>query len=367
VRRRTWALTAATVLVVASGTGGMVAVTSGKGGAASAAQEPLPDTATVERGKLSDVVSLDGTLTHRARLDGSPYAAINQAVGTYTRLPEVGDRIGCGDVLYRVDDKPVLLLCGAVPTYRALSIGAVGQDVRQLNRNLHRLGYDVAARAHLDPRSRVFTGRTEAALEELEGDRGLDVTGAFGVDAAVFLPEAVRIAKVTAELGGVARPGGQVLQATSDTLEVQASLDPSQQGEVRKGDRARITLPGNKSVTGRVVGFGRVAEAPAGQDRSAANATIPAQISLDQPQQARGLDQAPVEVDVNTVGVDNALSVPVTAIVGKSGGGYAVEAVHDDGRRQLVAVRLGLFDTTAGRVQVGGDIHEGDHVVVPSS
>jgi hypothetical protein len=364
VSRRTWALLAAGVLV-ATTAGGVVAMT-GANGASTASKLPRPDTATVERGTLSDMVSMDGILTHRARPDGSPYVAINRARGTYTMLPESGDRVGCGGVFYRVDDKPVLLLCGTVPTYRALGIGAVGQDVRQLNRNLHLLRYDAAAHVHIDPRDRVFTGKTKAALEALQHDRGVHVNGELDIAAAVFLPEAVRIAKVTGELGGEAEPGGAVVQATSDRLEVQVSLDPSQQGEVMKGDRARITLPGNRSVTGRVEGFGRVAEAPAGQNGSAANATIPAHISLDQWQQARGLDQAPVQVDISTLGVENALSVPVTAIVGKSGGGYAVESFSGNGRRQLVAVRLGLFDTTAGRVQVDGDLREGDHVVVPS-
>jgi multidrug efflux pump subunit AcrA (membrane-fusion protein) len=64
--------------------------------------------------------------------------------------------------------------------------------------------------------------------------------------------------------------------------------------------------------------------------------------------------------------VENALSVPLTAIVGRSGGGFAVEVVRNGGRRDLVAVELGLFDDVAGRVQVEGDLHEGDRVVVPS-
>ncbi len=66
------------------------------------------------------------------------------------------------------------------------------------------------------------------------------------------MPESVRIAEVTGELGGSARPGAQVLYATSDTPEVQVDLDPSQQGEVKKGDRAQITLP--ESVTGKWTG-----------------------------------------------------------------------------------------------------------------
>ena len=80
----------------------------------------------------------------------------------------------------------------------------------------------------------------------------------------------------------------------------------------------------------------------------------------------RRLDQAPVRAEITTEGVADVLSVPVTAIVGRSGGGFAVEVVRDDGRRELVSVRLGLFDTTAARVQVEGEVRDGDHVVVPS-
>jgi len=156
------------------------------------------------------------------------------------------------------------------------------------------------------------------------------------------------------------------LTATSDTLQVQMNLDPSQQGEVKTGDRAQITLPGNTAVTGRVVAFGRVAQTLAGQGSQRADATIPTFISVDDPARAAGLDQAPVQVDITTEGVDSALSVPVTALVGRSGGGYAVEVVRAGGRRELVAVTLGLFDTGNGRVQVDGQLGENDLVVVPS-
>ena len=50
------------------------------------------------------------------------------------------------------------------------------------------------------------------------------------------------------------------MQATSDTLVVQVNLEASQQGEVSVGDRARITLPGNRSVTGKVQRLGSVAQ-----------------------------------------------------------------------------------------------------------
>ena len=363
MRRKAWVVAAAVVLAAAAGTGGLVVASSGTE-PTSAGQELPANTATVDQGELSAMVSLDGILTYRARSDGSPYSAINRAGGIYTELPEEGDRVDCGDVFYRVDDHPVLLLCGTVPAYRDVAIGHQGNDVRQLNRNLHELGYD--AGGDIDSRDSDFTSKTEEALKKLQHDKGSDATGALEIDDAVFLPDSARIAKVTGELGGSAQPGGQVAEATSDTLEVHVSLDASQQGVLKEGDRAQITLPDNKSVTGRVDRLGRVAQAPSGPNADAGGATIPAYISLDDPEEARGLDEAPVQVEITSAGVKGALSVPVTALVGMSGGGFAVEVVRDDGQRELVAVGLGLFDTSAGRVEVEGDVAEGDQLVVPS-
>ena len=363
MRRSHWALAAAAVLVAA--TCGVVAISGGKHSTA-AARAPAADTVKVEEGELSAMVSQGGTLTYRARSDGSPFLVINRARGVYTDLPDSGDEVGCGGVLYRVDDRPVVLLCGTVPAYRPLHVGSKGRDVRQLNRNLHQLGYDADAHVRIEPGDNAFTSKTTQALRVLQRKNGVGATGRLATEDAVFLPAAVRIAKVTGQFGGSAGPGAPVLSATSDTLHVQVNLEPSQQGEVKKGDRAQITLPGNTQVMGRVAGFGRVAQTPAGQGGQAADATIPTFISLDDPARAGGLDQAPVEVDITTKGVDSALSVPVTALVGRSGGGFAVEVVRAGERRELVAVKLGLFDTGGGRVQVEGDLRAGDSVVVPS-
>ena len=180
VKRKTWVLAGAAVLVAATVTGGVV-VMSGAEQATPAAQEPPANTAKVEQGKLSAMVSLDGTLTYRARSDGSPYSVINQARGIYTELPEDGDKVGCGDVLYRVDDNPVLLLCGTVPAYRDLHT-AMRARTSVSSTGTCTLGYDA-------PRRRRFTAKTEKALKELQRDKGFDVTGALALGDAVFLPE----------------------------------------------------------------------------------------------------------------------------------------------------------------------------------
>jgi multidrug efflux pump subunit AcrA (membrane-fusion protein) len=362
--RRSWLLAGAVVLVALVATGGVLAM-SGAKQATAAGKEPSVRTATVERGTLSDQISQAGTLTYRARPDGSSYTVFDRARGTYTKLPTSGDQVDCGSTLYRVNNQPVLLLCGSTPAYRSLSEGASGPDVVEFNTNLLRLGY--ATRAQLNPSSDSFSAATAAALQKLQAKLGEDPTGSLALGQVVFLPESLRIATVSGELGASAQPGAQVLSATSDTLEVQLALDPSQQGSVKRGDRALITLPSNTSVTGHVDRLGRVAHAPAGHNASAGGATIPVSIGLENPEQARGLDQAPVQVNITTRGVNDALNVPVTAIVGRSGGGFAVEVVRADGQRELVAVKLGLFDSAGGRVQVEGNLHVGERVVVPSS
>jgi peptidoglycan hydrolase-like protein with peptidoglycan-binding domain len=319
---------------------------------------------TVTRGDLAAVVSATGTLTYAARPDGAPYTVINGAAGVYTRLPESGDEIDCGDELYRVDNRPVVLLCGSVPMYRQLALGVAGPDVRQLHRNLHNLGADAAAGVGIDPDGTAFTTATEQAVEALQARSGLPRDGTLGTADVVFAPTAIRVAKARAEIGAAARAGAPVMTATSDRLHVRVNLEAAQQGEVHRGDRVRIGLPGNRPVAGRVAGFGRIAQAE--QGAPPASATIPTFITLDDPGKARGLDLAPVAVDITTDGVTDVLSVPVTALVGRSGGGYGVEVIREDGRRELVAVTLGLFDTGGGRVEVDGKLLEGDAVAVPS-
>jgi hypothetical protein len=73
-------------------------------------------------------------------------------------------------------------------------------------------------------------------------------------------------------------------------------------------------------------------------------------------------------VGITTATVPNALVVPVTALLARSAGGYAVEVVGPGGRNHLVPVALGLFDDAKGLVQVTGSaLAAGQAVVVPTT
>lgn len=269
--------------------------------------------------------------------------------------------VKCGRVLYWVGDEPVLLICGGRPFYRDLWRGRDGWDVKILNQNLRDLGY--ATRDQIADGEDEFTAETADALAELQEARGADDTGVLRVGGAVVLPGPVRITSVTAQLGGRAVPGGPAATAAGTRREVAVALNAAQQAQVKVGDRAQVTLPDNRVTPGRVSRIGSVATA--GKDGS--GATVPVYLTLDRPADAGTLDAAPVQVRITTAGVKNALIVPVTALVGQGGGGFAVERVDAAGRRETVPVRLGLFDDAAGTVQVSGALAAGDRVVVPSS
>jgi hypothetical protein len=381
----TWVLTAAAALAAVTATGAVI-VKSGAKQHIPAAQQPPADTAHVEQRTLSAIVSEPGTLTYRARSDGSPYLVINQARGTYTKLPAPGQVISQGQVLYRVNDGPVILLNGSTPAYRNLSAGATGPDVAELNADLVALGYAISSQ--LRPGSASFGSATTAALEKLQAALGVSQTGTLTLGQAVFEPNAVRVTSVSAGLGVSAQTGGTVMEGTSTTHQVQVALDASQQSNLAVGDKVTITLPNNHTTPGVVSSVGAVASCPSSSESGVSisgsvppgtdtcssggsgstTPTITVEVTPSDPAATGEWDQAPVQVGITTARVPSAMVVPVTSLLARSGGGYAVEVVGPDARNHLVPVSLGLFDDADGLVQVAGSgLAAGQEVVVPAT
>jgi hypothetical protein len=385
VRRKTWALAAAAVLAVATATGG-VAVMSGAEQATAAARQLPVGTAQVERRTLSAMVSQAGTLTYKARSDGSPYSVINQTRGTYTKLPTIGQVISQGHVLYRVNDRPVVLLHGLTPAYRTLSAGANGPDVAELNADLLALGYATPAQLH--PRSAFFGSATTTAVEKLQATLGVTQNGTLALGQAVFEPSALRVTSVSAQVGGISHAGETVMQGTSTIRQVQVALSASEQTTMEVGDKVSITLPNNRTTPGFVSSVATVASCPSSSGPGGSNSgsaapgtdtcssdgsgsitpTISVDVSFSDPAATGKWDQAPVQVGITTASVPDALVVPVTALLARAGGGYAVEVVGARASSHLVPVSLGLFDDAGGLVQVTrSGLAAGQEVVVPST
>jgi hypothetical protein len=360
--RRARALTAAAVLLLAAITALVVVDPFGGAARSTSVQDNSYPTGlvAVRRGALSSQVTGVGTLGYSAGPGGSPYGIVNQAGGHVTTLPTVGQVIAQGQVLYRVDNHPVVLLDGATPAYRALSQGEKGPDVRELNTDL--VALELASRQQLDPSSDNFSAATATALARLQARLGVDQTGTLPLGEAVFLPGPVRITDVTATLGTSAGVDTAIAHATSTRRQVQVNIPATEQSGLRAGDRVLITLPNYKDTAGVVTQVGTVANGS-----GSASPTIPVTIKLLDPRSAGSLDQAPVRVQITTAGVSNALIVPVTALLAQTGGAYAVETIDAHGIHHLVPVTLGLFDDADGLVQVSGDLHPGQQVVIPAT
>ncbi len=315
---------------------------------------------TVAEQSLSSQQQVSGTLGY-----AGSYDVVNQAQGTFTWLPGVGQVIRAGQVLYRVSNSPVVLLYGTTPLYRALSEGMSGPDVKQLNANLVRLRYATAG--ELDPTSDYFGSETAYALEQLQKALALSETGTLPLGQAIFEPGALRITQVSPALGTSAG-GGPVAQATSTRREVTVDLDATQQAEVAVGDKVTITLPDDSTTPGVVTSVGKVATTPSDNGGGGGNPTVTVEIAPTHPAATGQLDQAPVEVAITTASVKHALVVPVDALLALANGGYVVEVVASGGVHSLVPVSLGLFDDADGLVQVmGSGLAAGEHVVVPGS
>jgi hypothetical protein len=373
-RSRRWLVIVGAVLVfIAAGALTVVigVFDSGMGNGSPSDNGSATSLAMVQRRSLSRQTQFNGTLGY-----AGSYTVTAQAQGTVTWLPKLGQVIHHGQVVYRVDQTPVVLLYGSIPAYRTLAEGAnaadrSGADVAQLNHDLVALGY--VDRSDVDSNWDAFNWATRVGVERLQAHLGVDQTGELSLGDAVFLPTAARVTALQASLGAPAT--GPVLSASSTARTVSVALAPDLQSDLKKGDRVTITLPDGSSTPGRVTSVGTVATAPSNSSGGSggpggpdSGPTIPVHIRPTHPRAAGSLDQALVEVSITGQTVQNVLAVPVAALLARSSGGYAVEVVSGDGMHLLVGVTPGLFDDEAGMVQVSGPgLAAGQRVVVPGN
>lgn len=387
-RRRWWLLAVVVVVAVAVVVGVVDPFAASHSTSGGVRDNAYPTSvATVTRRDLSSQTEVAATLGYAGSYSvafagggsgspGSSAGGSSGGSGTFTELPSVGQVVSEGQVLYRVDNNPVVLLYGSTPAYRSLSEGAAasdvtGPDVEELNADLVALGYVTSS--ELSPTSDQFGYWTKVGVEKLQAALGVTQTGTLALGQAVFLPTAARVTAVSASLGGSAQPGATVLQATSTTRQVSIALDASQQSEVAAGDKVTITLPNNQTTPGVISSVGTVAttSSSSGSGGSSGSGsstpTITVLVKPSDPAATGSWDQAPVNVTITTSTVSNVLVVPTDALLAEAGGRYAVEVVEPSGVHHLVDVTLGTFDDANGLVQVSGTgLAAGQHVVVPN-
>ncbi len=285
---------------------------------------------------------------------GQPVIALSAApAGTFTWVAEEGEIIEQGDVLYRVDNRPTVLLYGETPTYRAMGPGDEGADVAQLQAALIDLGL-----APGDLPIGTFDDATLEAVVPWQLSTGAHPDGVVNMGEVVFLPDSLRVGEVVASTGDTAIHGSPVIMTSASSTFVTVELATSDQSLVEVGDTVEVELPDEVVVAGTVTSIGTVA-----QTNQAGESFFEMIVTIKDPEATLGLDEAPVDVDIVSDSASDVLAVPVTALLALAEGGYAVEVV-DNGSTYLVGVETGLF--ADGLVEVtGSGLSAGVLVVVP--
>jgi peptidoglycan hydrolase-like protein with peptidoglycan-binding domain len=313
----------------------------------------------------TDIVSrqqLSGTLTY-----AGSYTVVNQAgPGVFTNLPALGAVLTRGQVVYRVDGRPIPLFYGDAPEWRPLSAGvADGTDNYELQANLIALGFAPSVlRA-----DNTFDWFTAQAVRSWQTSLGLPQTGVVRPGDVIYMPGAIRVTTVEPSVGMFAQPGQPVLEATSTQHTVIVELNVALESLVNVGNAVTISLPdGKTTAAGTVTSIGTIATAPTGgnQNGPPQAATVTVTIALTDPSAGGTLDQAPVSVGIAGDTHKAVLAVPVTALLAQPDGKYAVEVVNNASRHSVI-VTTGLFDDR-GLVEVTStELREGMLVEVPTT
>lgn len=353
LRDRRWMATRVGIPVAVVAVGVPIGLVATGGSDAQAAEgDGATTTTAIERRDLVDRETFSGTLGY-----GDARSVVNGLDGTITGVADEGAVRERGEVLYRVDEQPVVLMYGATPAYRAMREGDEGADVLQLERNLVELGFDPDGDIEVDEE---FDWATGQAVRDWQEALGVDETGQVELGQVVFLNGPRRVGVIQGTVGSSARMGGTVMETTSTARTVTVQLDARRQDLVAEGDVERVTLPGGDTVDAEVSEVGKVASAADAE----ADPTITVTMKLASAKGVSALDEAPVDVDISAERAEDALSVPVTALLALAGGGYGLEVEEADETR-IVAVEIGLF--ADGYVQVSGDgLDQGTTVVVPA-
>lgn len=269
--------------------------------------------------------------------------------GVITRVPEPGEVLERGDAAWDVDGHagPAVIF-GGLPQWRRIDSSADdGADILQLEYNLAMLGFDPG------PVDEEYDSDTREAIKDWQESRGLDRTGIVEVGDLVVVPDPVRVDEVKLPVG--AEAAGAVLTVTDldQVVTIDAEIDELDLFEV--GGSVLVEMPDDRRVPGTVIDIAKTATADA-----EGSVTVEITLSLDQPEPS--FVAAPVTVVVQKTRADDAVVVPIRALLALAEGGYAVEKVTAAGST-LVPVELGEFGD--GVVQITSDsIVDGDTVVV---
>jgi peptidoglycan hydrolase-like protein with peptidoglycan-binding domain len=182
-------------------------------------------TVPVRKQTLSAEVVTRGTVRHRSPVKVNLAASALKPSGTalVTLAPQKGTQLDEGKVALATGGRPVFVLAGTVPAFRDLTIGTSGDDVRQLEAALKRLGFDPGA---LDGLFDAATATAVGAWYTKAGWTPFAPTDAqrLAVAGAADAASKAKQARLQSEVA-VARPGSTPAEAQLLTRAVELARE----------------------------------------------------------------------------------------------------------------------------------------------
>jgi peptidoglycan hydrolase-like protein with peptidoglycan-binding domain len=273
--------------------------------------------------------------------------------GIITEVVATSGLVTADSILLRIDERPVVLIPGNVPAFRALGVGSTGRDVAALQLSLASLGYEVDAT--LTRYSKV----TAAAVKRWQKTLGMGQTGVVALGDVVFVSESALRAPLrwtdAVFVGARVAPGTPILErlVARPTLTIEfggsppTQLEPGVAGDATfpNGAHRAIILGPIQSDLGRVW----AALEPAGGDLCQAAECLDLV-------PAAGV--TPLDVTFTLVPETTGPLVPVAALQSAAAG--QVFVVLPNGQRRTVTVRV----ASGGSAIVDG-ITVGEEILLP--
>lgn len=308
---------------------------------------------------------LESTILTRARVipgdtfTVQPTSATGRSIVT-APPPESGASIAQGDVILEVSGQPVIALAGDIPSYRDLSMGVVGRDVAQLQKNLQSLGFP-----NRDPAG-TFGRSTETALDAFFTSMGYPAAATLQSSQVVFLPSfPARVTSVSVRVGSDIT--GPAMTLSTGKLTVVAAVNPDVAAQLQPGTRAKIYA----EVTGDEA-HGAIAaiqdSPPVAYGEVKVDGAAQRYVVVDPSESLNPkLTSQDVRLTIITSSSNgDVLVVPVSAVSAGADGATAVTVVAADASQRRVPVRTGLVG--AGEVavtpQIDNALSNGDRVIV---
>ncbi|MGW6496645.1 peptidoglycan-binding protein [Nonomuraea angiospora] len=259
-------------------------------------------TAAVERRKLVSTVVVSGTLEYGSPLPVSLAGAVGGTSEQQraTRAPRQG-RLAEGAVFLEVNGRPVFALRGSVPMHRTIAPGSKGDDVKQLQRALRRLGYG-------GPVSGVFDQATIAAVTRMYTKKGYEAQQPTLTDRQAYdtLRKAVQTAQETLAAEKKALDQGRDVLPLKMRL-ANAKTDLKAAERALQEAEARLVTPEDETRTAAAEAAVRAAQeklAEAEQALAEARRPPPTPAATTTPQPTASTDTSLLELRVQNAQAD---------------------------------------------------------------